>query len=150
MEHLMQEANSFSKINWACVVTLNPFVAFGVYLVDNCILIYLKKKVIDLSMFFVWKCAWWGNAENGVGGKKWNFSFWTALNWSKCIPMVSLYIWLSIYTNNQIPCIIWKFDLSSWGVLGSIYTLSIEVLRLLLLIAKEITILRGHFRTCTY
>ena len=24
-----QEANSFSKINWACAVTLNPFVGFG-------------------------------------------------------------------------------------------------------------------------
>ena len=42
--------------------------------------------------------------------------------------MVSLYIWLSIYTNNEILYIIWKFDLSSWGVLGRIYALSIEVL----------------------
>ena len=42
--------------------------------------------------------------------------------------MVSLYIWLSIYTNNEILCIIWKFDLSSRGVLGRIYALSIEVL----------------------
>ena len=42
--------------------------------------------------------------------------------------MVSLYIWLSIYTNNEILCIIWKFDLSSQGVLGRIYALSIEVL----------------------
>ena len=42
--------------------------------------------------------------------------------------MVSLYIWLSIYTNNEILCIIWKFDLSSHGVLGRIYALSIEVL----------------------
>ena len=24
-------------------------------------------------MFFAWKCAWWGNAENGVGGKKMDF-----------------------------------------------------------------------------
>ena len=42
--------------------------------------------------------------------------------------MVSLYIWLSIYTNNEIICIIWKFDLRSRGVLGRIYALSIEVL----------------------
>ena len=42
--------------------------------------------------------------------------------------MVSLYIWLSIYTNNEILCIIRKFDLSSRGVLGRIYALSIEVL----------------------
>ena len=61
--------------------------------------------------------------------KKWNFSFWTATNWSKCILMVSVYIWLSIYANNAILCIIWKFDLSSRGVLGRIYALSIEVLR---------------------
>ena len=38
--------------------------------------------------------------------KKWNFSFWTAINWSKCILMVSVYIWLSMYTNNAILCII--------------------------------------------
>ena len=60
--------------------------------------------------------------------KKWIFSFWTAINWSKCILMVSVHIWLSIYTNNAILCIIWKFDLSSRGVLGRIYALSIEVL----------------------
>ena len=42
--------------------------------------------------------------------------------------MVRLYIWLLIYTNNEILCIIWKFDLSSWGVLGRIYALSIKVL----------------------
>ena len=29
MKHLMQESNSFSKINSACAVTLNPFVGFG-------------------------------------------------------------------------------------------------------------------------
>ena len=45
--------------------------------------------------------------------------------------MVSLYIWLSIYTNNEILCIIWKFDFSSRGVLGRIYALSIEVLQTL-------------------
>ena len=56
------------------------------------------------------------------------FFFWTALYWSKCIQMVSLYIVLSIYTNNEILCIIWKFDRSSRGVLGRIYALSIEVL----------------------
>ena len=43
--------------------------------------------------------------------------------------MVSLYIWLSLYTNNKTLRIIWKFDLSSRGVLGRIYALSIEVLR---------------------
>ena len=65
--------------------------------------------------------------------KKWIFSFWKAINWSKCILMISVYIWLSIYTNNAILCIIWKFDLSSRGVLGRIYALSIEVLYILLI-----------------
>ena len=58
--------------------------------------------------------------------KKYNFSFSTALNWSNCILMVSLYIWLLIYTNNET--LTWKFDLSSWEILGRIYALSIEVL----------------------
>ena len=69
--------------------------------------------------------------------KKWNFSFWSAINWSKCILMVSLYIWLSIYTNNEILCIIWKFDLSSRGVLGRIYALSIEVLDLVCIVVSK-------------
>ena len=60
--------------------------------------------------------------------KKCNVSFWTALNWSKCIRMVTWYIWLSIYTNNETLCIIWNFYLSSRGVLGRIYALNIEVL----------------------
>ena len=33
--------------------------------------------------------------------KKYNLSFSTALSWSKCILTVSLYICLSIYTNNK-------------------------------------------------
>ena len=32
--------------------------------------LYIWKKAIDLSIFFVWKCAWWGDAENGVDGKE--------------------------------------------------------------------------------
>ena len=43
--------------------------------------------------------------------------------------MVSLYIWLSIYTNYETLRILWKFNLSSRGVLGRIYVLSIEVLK---------------------
>ena len=70
MKHLLQEANSFSEINWACAVTLNPFVGFGKYVFgNNYIPIYLNNA-IGLSIFFVWKCAWWGNVENGVGGKQ--------------------------------------------------------------------------------
>ena len=132
MNHLIQEANSFSKINWACAVILNPFVGFGKFaFVDSYRPVYLKKS-IDLSIFFVWNCAWWGKAENGVGGggvMKLKNSLLTTLNWSKCILMVSLNIWLSIYTNNETLRIIWKFDLSSRRVLGRIYALSIEGLQ---------------------
>ena len=77
---------------------------------------YVWKNAIDLSIVFVWKCAWWDKPENGWVVKKYNFFSLTALNWSKCILMVSLYIWLSIYTNNETLRIIWKFDLSSRGV----------------------------------
>ena len=70
MQHLMQEADTFSKINWACAVTLNPLVGFGKCVFgNNYIPIYLKNA-IGSSIFFVWKCAWWGNAENGEGGKE--------------------------------------------------------------------------------
>ena len=70
MKHLIQEANSFSKINWACAVTLNPFVdfskcVFGRQLVTDQYIWKLKYQY-----FFVWKGAWWDKAENGVGGKK--------------------------------------------------------------------------------
>ena len=128
MNPFMQEANSFWKINWACAVTLNPFVRLGVYLIDNYRPVYLKKA-IALSIFFVWKCAWWGNAENGVDGKEIQFFLFNSIKlvWF-CILMVCLYIWLSKYTNNETLSIIWKFDLSPQGVLGRIYSLCIEVL----------------------
>ena len=46
MKHLMQEANSFSKINWAYAVTLNPFVGFGKCVFGNdYIPIYLKNAI---------------------------------------------------------------------------------------------------------
>ena len=51
-----------------------------------------------------------------------------AVKWSNYILMVNLTVWLLTYTNNETLHIIWKFDLSPWGVLGRIYTLSIEVL----------------------
>ena len=41
--------------------------------------------------------------------------------------MVSFYIWLSIFTNNETLLVILKFDLTSRRV-GRIYALSIEVL----------------------
>ena len=39
------------------------------YLGDNYRPVYLKKT-IDLPIFFVEKCTWLGNAENGVDGKE--------------------------------------------------------------------------------
>ena len=89
---------------------------------------------------YIWKMLWTyqyfsfesvhGEAMLKMGWvvKKWIFSFWNTINWSECILMVSVYIWLSIYTNNAILCIIWKFNLSSRGILGRIDALSIEVL----------------------
>ena len=99
MNHLIQEANSFLKISWACAVTLNPFVGFGkcVCLVDNYRPVYLKKA-IDLPIIFVWKCAWWDKAENGVSGKKLHFFL---LNGIKLIKMHSdgklIYLAINIY-----------------------------------------------------
>ena len=55
------------------------------YLVNNYIQIYLENA-IDFSIFFVWKCAWWDNAENGVGGKEIEFSL---LNGNKLVKMHS-------------------------------------------------------------
>ena len=123
----MQEANSFccffSKINWACAVTLNPFVGFGRQLYTN-----IFENGYWLINIFVRRCAWWGNAENGVGGKEMEFFLLNGIKWSKCILMESLYIWLSIFINNETLRIIWKFDLSLRGVLGRIYALIMEVL----------------------
>ena len=98
------------------------------YIWSTIIYQYIWKMLLTYQ-YFSFECVH-GEAMLKMGWvvKKWNFSFWTAINWSKCILMVSVYIWLSIYTNNAILCIIWKFDLSSQGVLGIIYALSIEVL----------------------
>ena len=80
-----------------------PFVGFG-----KCVFgqpIYLKMLLT--YQYFSFESVH-GEAMLKMGWvvKKWNFSFWTAINWSKCILMVSVYIWLSIYTNNAILCII--------------------------------------------
>ena len=69
-------------------------------LVYNYIPIYLKK-VIDITIFRLKVCMVSGNAENGVGGKEMVCFFLNSINWSKCILMLSLYIWLSIFTNNE-------------------------------------------------
>ena len=132
MKHLMQEANSFFKNQLSMRSHTKSIcrIWLSVYLVDNYIPIHLKKA-IDLSIFSVRKCAWRGNAENGVGGKEMDFFLSNGIKLIKMHSDGKLILCLSIYTNNKILCIIWKFDLSSRGVLGRIYTLSIEVLYLL-------------------
>ena len=62
------------------------------YLVDNYIPVYLKKKAIDLSIFLFERVHGEASLKIGWMVKKYNFSFPTALKWSKCILMVSLYI----------------------------------------------------------
>ena len=89
---------------------------------------YIWKMLLTYQYFLFESVHGEAMLKMGWVVKKWNFSFRTATNWSKCILMVSLYTWLWIYTNNEILCIIWKFDFSSRGVLGRIYALSIEVL----------------------
>ena len=70
------------------------------YLVDNIDQYILKKLLI--YQYFSFEMVH-GEARLKIGWvvKKYNFSFVTALNWSKCILIVRLYIWLSIYTNNE-------------------------------------------------
>ena len=130
MKHLMQEATSFSKINWACAVTLNPFVVFGNWVFGRQLYtsIFEKKKLLTYQYFSFERVHGEARLKMGCVVKKQNNSLLLALILSKCILKVSLYIWLSIYTNNRTLRIIWKFDLSSRGVLGRIYALSIEVL----------------------
>ena len=87
-----------------------------------------KKKLLTYQYFSFESLRGEVMPKMGWMVKKYNFSFLTAVKWSNCILMVSLYIWLLIYTNTETLRIIWKFDLSPRGVLGGIYALSIEVL----------------------
>ena len=90
--------------------------------------LYIWKKLLTYQYFSFESVYGEAMLKMGLMVKKYNFFILTALNWSKCILMVSLYIWLPICTNNETLRIIWKFDLSPRGVLGRIYALSIEVL----------------------
>ena len=98
------------------------------YLVDNYRPVYFKNMLLAYQYFSLESVHGETMLKMGWMVKKYNVSFLKTLNWSKCILMLSLYIWLSIYTNNETLRIIWKFDLSPRGVLGRIYALSIEVL----------------------
>ena len=112
MKHLKQEANSFSKINWACDAKSVCRIWY-VCIWSTIIYQYIWKMLLTYQYFSFESVHGEAMLKMGWLVKKWIFSFWTAINRSKCILMVSLYIWLSIYTNNEILCIIWTFDLSS-------------------------------------
>ena len=90
--------------------------------------IYLKKKLPTYQYFSFESVQGEAILKMGWMVKKYSFCFSTASYCSKSNLMVGLYIWLSIYTNTETFHIIWKFNLSPWGVLGRIYVLSIEVL----------------------
>ena len=120
------KSQQFSKINWACAVTLNSFVGFGKCVFDRQLCTNIFEK--SYYQYFSFETVH-GEAmlKTGWVEKKWNFSLLNGIKLVKML-MVSLYIWISIFTNNETLCIIWNFDLSLRGVLGRIYALSIEVL----------------------
>ena len=103
MNHLMQEANSFSKINWACAVTLNPFVGFGKCVFGRQLQTSIFENLLTYQYFSFESVNGEVMLKMGWVVKKYNFSILTALNWSECILMVGLYIWLSVYANNETP-----------------------------------------------
>ena len=102
MKHLMQKANIFSKINWACAVTLNLFVGFSKCVFGRQLYTNIFEKKLLIIIFFVWKCAWWGNAENGVGGKEMEFFL---LNGIKLVKMHSdstlIHLAINIYLSRN-------------------------------------------------
>ena len=72
------------------------------YLVDNYRPVYLKKKHLVPYQYFLFESVHdEARLKMGCMVTKYKFSFLTALTWSKSILMVNLYIWLSIYTNNE-------------------------------------------------
>ena len=111
--------------------------------------LYIWKKLLTYQYFSFESVHGEAMLKMGLMVKKYNFSILTALNWSKCILMVSFYIWLSICTNNETLRIIWKFDLSSRGVLGRIYALSIEVLTQKLKFMSLQTVIPSVDKICT-
>ena len=107
----MQEANSFSKINWACAVTLNLFVGFGKCVFGQQLYTNIFEKSYLIINIFCLKVCMVRQCWKWVGGKEMEFFL---LNGIKLVKMHSdsLYIWLSIYTNNEILCTIWKLEIS--------------------------------------
>ena len=87
MKHLMQEGNSFSKINWECAVTLNPFVGFG-----KCVFGWqfdtniFEKKLLTYQYFRFESVHGETMLKMGWVVKKWNFFL---LNGIKSVKMHS-------------------------------------------------------------
>ena len=99
MNHLIQEANSFSKINWTCAVTLNPFVGFGKFVFGRKLQTGIFEKSYWLINNFRLMCAWWDKAENGMGGNEIHFFF--LFNGTKLVKMhfdgKLIYLAINIY-----------------------------------------------------
>ena len=54
----------------------------SVCVVDKPVPVYVKKTV-DLPLETVWKCAWWDQAEDGVGGKEISFLLFEWINFDQ-------------------------------------------------------------------
>ena len=90
-----------SKINSACVVTLDPSAGIVKCLCgrQTCTSFLekkkkAKKKAVDSPLEIVWKCAWWDKAEDGEGGKEIGFLFVACIDFDQNKP---IYFALNIY-----------------------------------------------------
>ena len=73
----MQEANSVLKINWACAVTINPFVGFGKCIWSRITDQYIWKKLLTYPYFSFESVHGEAMLKMGWMVKKYNFSFLT-------------------------------------------------------------------------
>ena len=110
---LCNKSKFLSKIYSSCAVTLDPFVSIVKCLCGRQSCTRILEKTVDLPLEIIWKSAWWGRAEDGVGGKKSGFSFLNALISTKLHSYSKPIYSLSIYTNFNTLRDILKFDLNS-------------------------------------
>ena len=87
MKHLMQEANRFSKLNWACAVTLIPFVRFGKCVFGRQLYTNIFERMLLTYQCFSFESVY-GEAMLKMGWvvKKWIFFL---LNGNKLVKMQS-------------------------------------------------------------
>ena len=67
MKQLMQEVNSFLKINWACAVTLNLFVGFGKCVFGRKLYTNILEKKLLSYQYFLFESVH-GEAMLKMGG----------------------------------------------------------------------------------